>query len=64
MSARKKKPCIHPPAHVHPTYDPRWEICDLCHDIRPATVLAPWIIAHDEAQPAPPPPPLFTKPDP
>ena len=55
---KQQRLCVHPPAHTHPTYDPRWEICDLCHLVRPRTE-APWIVAHDAALPPAPPPPLF-----
>lgn len=59
-SERKKQAaCPHPARHVHPTIDARYETCDLCHIIGRAPILPPWIVAHDEAQPAPPPPPLF-----
>ena len=55
----KQRRCRHPFQNVHPTYDPRWETCDLCHIVRPATPLAPWIEAHDAEQPAPEAPALF-----
>jgi hypothetical protein len=58
-ATRKQAACVHPPRHVHPTIDARYEVCDLCHTIRVAPIPAPWIVAYDEAQPAPPPPPLF-----
>lgn len=54
MPARKKQAaCPHPARHVHPTIDARFDTCDLCHVIARAPLLPPWIIAHDEAQPAP-----------
>ncbi len=56
---RKQRACPHPTRHVHATIDPRWETCDLCHVISRAPLNAPWIIAYDEAQTTPPPPPLF-----
>lgn len=55
----KQRKCRHPFQNVHPTYDPRWETCDLCHIVRPAVPVAPWIEAHDAAAPAPEAPPLF-----
>lgn len=57
----KQRKCAHPYQHVHPTYDPRWETCDLCHIVRPAVPVAPWIEAHDAAAPAPEPPSLFAE---
>lgn len=52
--ARKKQAaCPHPSRHVHPTYDPRWEVCDLCHFVARAPINAPWIAAYDATQPAP-----------
>jgi hypothetical protein len=56
---RKQAECSHPARNVHPTFDPAYEICDLCSIIRPAGSAAPWVIAHDLAQPEPPIPPLF-----
>lgn len=59
MPTKKQRACPHPPAHVHPTYDDRYEICDLCHVIRPHPLPAPWIVEWDESQPAEQPPALF-----
>lgn len=56
---KKQATCVHPVRHVHVTIDERFETCDLCHVIRRAPVLAPWIAEYDAAQPTPPPPPLF-----
>ncbi len=58
----KQRACTHPPQHVHPTYDDRWETCDLCHLIRPRPLPAPWIVEWDESQPAEPVPALFAEP--
>jgi hypothetical protein len=49
---------------MHPTFDPRWEACDLCHTARRAPLPAPWVVAHDAAQPAPIAPALFPEPEP
>lgn len=59
MRTRKQTPCTHPPAHVHATFDDRWETCDLCHIVRPRPLPAPWIVAHDENLPTEEPPALF-----
>ncbi len=55
----KQRKCKHPFQHVHPTYDPRWQVCDLCHLVTPRPLPAPWIEAHDAAAPAPEAPSLF-----
>lgn len=60
----KQRACAHPPQHVHPCYDDRWETCDLCHLIRPRPLPAPWIVEWDESQPAEPVPALFAEPQP
>ena len=56
---KKERACPHPSRHVHAAIDARFETCDLCHFIGVAPINAPWITAWDEAQPVPPPPPLF-----
>lgn len=56
---RPKPPCPHPSQHVHPTFDARFETCDLCHITAPAPINAPWIMAHDAGLPAEEPPALF-----
>jgi len=61
---KKQRECAHTPAHVRPTIDPRYEQCHACGIIRVAPIAAPWIIAYDEAQPEPAPPPLFAGYDP
>jgi hypothetical protein len=60
----KQRACTHPPAHVHATYDDRYEICDLCHIIRPRPLPAPWIEAYDASQPSDPAPALFSEGEP
>jgi hypothetical protein len=60
----RKPSCPHPARYVHATFDPRWEVCDLCHTPRRAPLPAPWVVAHDAAQPAPVAPELFPEPGP
>lgn len=56
---KRQRECKHPPQYVHPTYDDRWETCDLCRIVRPRPIPAPWIVAHDESLPPLPAPALF-----
>jgi hypothetical protein len=56
---KKQRLCVHPPQSVTTCMDDRWERCQLCGLIRPAPIPAPWILAHDAAQPQPAPPSLF-----
>lgn len=60
----KQRACRHPFQHIAPCVDARWERCQLCGLIRVAPLPAPWILAHDAAQPIAPPPPLFAEPMP
>jgi hypothetical protein len=58
---KKQRECPHPAAHTHPTFDPRWQVCDLCHTVSPRPILAPWVALHDAEQPAPQAPTLFAR---
>lgn len=63
----KQRRCPHPSRkaiHVHPTFDDRYEICDLCHLIRVAPLPAPWMQLYDAAQESASAPDLFTTPAP